>query len=408
MPKLPAGTGAAMATKVVEVLGEWGIKEKVVGMSFDTTASNTGIHTGCCRLLEEALGKPLPTLPAAPPRHRANPGRCVQGGDGAILWTNDFSCSSDSGNSGPTSLMKISKPSTTSSTRGSISFPSWKEASIGAMGEGSSRRKSERTPPSCATCPSSISPEKTPVSRSRSRGPSTTPVGWQRQNYVLKIRMFRSHVQMTTREGKGLEEIALPLCSPLLARVDGGGLATEAAYKRPQPREGPAPLPGDQRSDREDDPHHILPPSLGNPGADLVGLSLFSEGDQHGGKKKIAEETRKEKDLDRIRFNKAADQLINSSLPSLTSSACFARSPSSTSTFSPFLFPPLGRVGSKPCVPEGGVHSEEPQRQKRRGRRWGGDDFIVQRLPKPRMRKTKQDLLQVVENSTRRNYPHPH
>ena len=28
-------------------------------LSFDTTASNTGIHSGCCQLLGEALGRPL-------------------------------------------------------------------------------------------------------------------------------------------------------------------------------------------------------------------------------------------------------------------------------------------------------------------------------------------------------------
>ncbi|KAG0728946.1 hypothetical protein GWK47_031378 [Chionoecetes opilio] len=115
-------------------------------------------------------------------------------------------------------------------------------------------------------------------------------------------------------------------------------------------------------------------------GADLVGLSLFSERISMEEKKKIAEETRKEKDLDRIRFNKAADQLINSSLPSLTSSASVrALKPPSTST-SP-SFPSLWTSGSKPCVPEGGVHSEEPQRHKRRGRAWGGDDFIVSTTP---------------------------
>ena len=44
VPKLPAGTGEDQATAVVESLEEWGISEKVIGMGFDTTASNTGIR----------------------------------------------------------------------------------------------------------------------------------------------------------------------------------------------------------------------------------------------------------------------------------------------------------------------------------------------------------------------------
>ena len=57
--KLPNGTGAQQAKAVVETLDEWGLKEKVVAMSFDTTASNTGRNQGACVLIEQELQKDL-------------------------------------------------------------------------------------------------------------------------------------------------------------------------------------------------------------------------------------------------------------------------------------------------------------------------------------------------------------
>ena len=57
--KLPNGTGAQQAKAVVETFDEWGLKEKVVAMSFDTTASNTGRNQGACVLIEQELQKDL-------------------------------------------------------------------------------------------------------------------------------------------------------------------------------------------------------------------------------------------------------------------------------------------------------------------------------------------------------------
>ena len=38
---------------------EWGINEQVIGMRFDTTSSNNGIHIGACTLIEKLLQKEL-------------------------------------------------------------------------------------------------------------------------------------------------------------------------------------------------------------------------------------------------------------------------------------------------------------------------------------------------------------
>ena len=59
VPKKSKGTGAAMAEATVPNLMEWGIKEQVIGMCFDTTSSNSVIHTGACTLIKKLLQKEL-------------------------------------------------------------------------------------------------------------------------------------------------------------------------------------------------------------------------------------------------------------------------------------------------------------------------------------------------------------
>lgn len=48
-----------MASKVEETIRHWMFKDRVGGLCFDTTASNTGVRAGCCTLLEQKLGRPL-------------------------------------------------------------------------------------------------------------------------------------------------------------------------------------------------------------------------------------------------------------------------------------------------------------------------------------------------------------
>ena len=59
LPLLQAGIGASMANKAVEVVVERELEDRIVALSFGTTASNTGVHFGCCNLLEEMVGRPL-------------------------------------------------------------------------------------------------------------------------------------------------------------------------------------------------------------------------------------------------------------------------------------------------------------------------------------------------------------
>ena len=42
----------------MELLKEWQIDHKIIGLLFDTTASNTGVHRGAAILLEQELTTP--------------------------------------------------------------------------------------------------------------------------------------------------------------------------------------------------------------------------------------------------------------------------------------------------------------------------------------------------------------
>ena len=60
VPSVPDGTGEQVAESILEIFKEWGVTaEHVIVMSFDTTASNTGIRAGACIRLESELGKKL-------------------------------------------------------------------------------------------------------------------------------------------------------------------------------------------------------------------------------------------------------------------------------------------------------------------------------------------------------------
>ncbi|KAG0718092.1 hypothetical protein GWK47_053152 [Chionoecetes opilio] len=65
-----------------------------------------------------------------------------------------------------------------------------------------------------------------------------------------------------------------------------------------------------KRSDREDDPHHILPPSL-VPGADLGGCLFSRRGSAWRRRRRLLKRRGRKRTSTEPGFNKAADQLIN-------------------------------------------------------------------------------------------------
>lgn len=58
-PGIQDGTGLSMKEQLVGHLQAFDIYDNLVGMCFDTTASNTGPHNGAAALLENELGKSL-------------------------------------------------------------------------------------------------------------------------------------------------------------------------------------------------------------------------------------------------------------------------------------------------------------------------------------------------------------
>lgn len=57
--KIPNEIGQSQANAVVLALEEWGLAEKVVGMSFDTTVSNTERKNSACILIKAKLEQDL-------------------------------------------------------------------------------------------------------------------------------------------------------------------------------------------------------------------------------------------------------------------------------------------------------------------------------------------------------------
>lgn len=62
-PKLPSGTGQSIADAVYDLLVKWNLVDRIQGLSFDTTSTNTGIDNGAAYLLQEKIGRDLLFLP---------------------------------------------------------------------------------------------------------------------------------------------------------------------------------------------------------------------------------------------------------------------------------------------------------------------------------------------------------
>ena len=58
-PNISSGTGKDHVSVCIELLYKLNIAEQVRVLVIDTTASNAGINTGACTLIEKALGREL-------------------------------------------------------------------------------------------------------------------------------------------------------------------------------------------------------------------------------------------------------------------------------------------------------------------------------------------------------------
>lgn len=57
--KTDDSTGEGEASRINDILKDWGVNNNVLAMGFDTTSSNTGINKGACKILQATLGKQL-------------------------------------------------------------------------------------------------------------------------------------------------------------------------------------------------------------------------------------------------------------------------------------------------------------------------------------------------------------
>lgn len=62
VPKLHNGTAAAMFQAITQTIDEWNLRNRIKGLCFDTTASNTGSKNGVCVQLETEFGQQLLNL----------------------------------------------------------------------------------------------------------------------------------------------------------------------------------------------------------------------------------------------------------------------------------------------------------------------------------------------------------
>lgn len=88
IPKLLNGTGNSQANAVLSLVNEWKLADRIHFMCFDTTASNTGIRNGACKIIEDKLGKPLIGLAC---RHHII----------RLIVSNVFKCTMEQKTSGP-------------------------------------------------------------------------------------------------------------------------------------------------------------------------------------------------------------------------------------------------------------------------------------------------------------------
>ena len=57
VPAADSSKGVDQAAVVIDMIEEWNIKEKILAIVFDTTASNTGKYSGAVTLVEEDIGE---------------------------------------------------------------------------------------------------------------------------------------------------------------------------------------------------------------------------------------------------------------------------------------------------------------------------------------------------------------
>ncbi|KAG0714022.1 hypothetical protein GWK47_014951 [Chionoecetes opilio] len=76
VPVIDSSTGTAQAEASMDLLEAWGLTGVITALVFDTTASNSGVHRGAAKLLEQQLDRKVFYLAC---RHSRSAGWCCMG-----------------------------------------------------------------------------------------------------------------------------------------------------------------------------------------------------------------------------------------------------------------------------------------------------------------------------------------
>jgi hypothetical protein len=316
IPKLPAGTGAAMAHATIQTVREWKLEDRVEALCFDTTASNTGIHSGCCQLIEVELGRPLLYLAC---RHHIM----------ELILATVFKAVMAASSGPEIQLFKRFREQWSFiPVEGFLAFSEprvddykeWRDKTISSMKASLENKKTRDD--YAELCQISLY-----FLTGELRAPIRKPGAFHHARwmakaiYVLKLLMFRVHMKLTRIEEAGLREVALFIVLIYARNWMEAPRACDAAvndrallddllrYKTVNEKIGKAALTTFQRH-------------LWYLGSDLVGFSLFSRKVSTDEKRDMLRQMRTNKSsIDRKRWIPEEGEITSTSLIDLASPA---------------------------------------------------------------------------------------
>ena len=239
VPKLPNGTGSEIAKAVHNALEEWELTERVIGLSFDTTSSNTGPNKGACVLIEQHLAKDLLYFAC---RHHVmelllgEAFRTVMGSTSSPIvalfkrfhghWESLDRSQYESGDAHPDVAPLLTGVDT-----------EWFEQ---AIAERKNLRDDYRELLELTLLfVGHVSPRG---ARFRAPGPMHHARWMSKAIYALKVWMFRQQFKLTAREESGLRSICIFVCWVYARSWTEAPSHRSCPPQRPRPRQGSAGL----------------------------------------------------------------------------------------------------------------------------------------------------------------------
>ncbi|KAG0710846.1 hypothetical protein GWK47_021956 [Chionoecetes opilio] len=298
IPALPSSTGEAMASKVEETIRHWKFEDRVGGLCFDTTALNTGVHAGCCTLLEQKLGRPLLNLAC---RHHVM----------ELILASAFKATFGDATSGPdVQLFKRFQkkwPTLIKANATIINDPrladhdEWKRTTLEALAKAAATTRDDYKELSELTAKAIKGEVPTTF---RKPGAHHYARWMAKAIYMLKMTMFKNEFELTPRELRSLQEMSVFIILIYARAWFEAPLAADAPfndltlfYDLHKYR--------DLNSKISEATVKTFKRHFWYLGTDLVGLALFSDKVTIEEKTKMVEKLAIDKDLDKKRWTTA-------------------------------------------------------------------------------------------------------